>query len=204
MAFYCSSHRCSVVTTDFDVTCSERSSAVVFAAEHEWSRFETAFEVRTYWSNEYYEFVVVGRFNTYERSCCEQYWADVERCACTVRWNEVGVEFNYFFNGFYEFFEWKFWHLDTAARVLHTTTTVFDTEDTYFTVFTTESFHTFETFLSVVKNCRRDVKSDFWSVAYAEFAPSFVCVSAANVVRSRNITKSEAAPINVLCHDFSF
>ena len=77
MGYFAGSHSCSVITSYFDVSGAIGSSTVVTAFEHDFGRFETGFEIRSYRSYKYNENIFFSRSNSHLRSDTDQQGTDI-------------------------------------------------------------------------------------------------------------------------------
>ena len=67
----------SIVASHLIYTCAERGRTVVVANDDVWVGIEAALEIRSYWSDEDKEEILVGGMNAYLCASAYEEWTDV-------------------------------------------------------------------------------------------------------------------------------
>jgi len=188
---------CTIVTTRFDVSCTERSSAVVVSVDDSLNGLEARFEVGAYGCYEDDKLVLLGRFNTHIGSRAEKEGANIERCATTIRGNETSIGTNNLLGHLYKQLDGGHRHHQILCRRLHTASILFDTEQTHLAVGSHKGFGSLKCGLSVVQSSRSHMYCYILVCAKTGLAPLAIFPSRADIVVGADISETELFPFDI-------
>ena len=167
------------------------------ADNHIGIRSETAFEIRSYGSDEDEEAIFRGGMHAHLCAGADEEWTDIKCGSTLVGGNPFLIEAHHLLHHFAEELGGEFWHEDAATGTLQTGCILLHAEDAYLAVGAAIGFQAFEGFLSVVETGGCHVKFKILIGADFNLAPFSIAIIASHVVIRLTVAERQTCPIDI-------